>query len=168
MSEPVPLSPRIERARLVAIASGGALGTLARYGVNQLGARGVLVFPWPTFAVNVTGSFVLGVVVTLLVERWPPTRYVRPFAAIGFCGGFTTFSTIVVQTAQLGQHGQLALAALALLGTTVAGLGAAFLGIAAARGSFLDRGPRHPIPDPDDLAPLGDPAGSPGTSGDEP
>ena len=54
-------------------------------------------FPWSSFLVNVAGSFVLGVILTLVVERWSPTRFVRPFAAIGFCGGFTTFSTFAVE-----------------------------------------------------------------------
>lgn len=151
MSEPAPPSPRPDAGRVVAIAIGGALGTLARYGVNQLGAGGALAFPWPTLAVNVAGSLVLGFVVTLLVERWPPTRYARPFAAIGFCGGFTTFSTLVVETARLGQHGRLALAALSLFGSMAAGLCAAAVGIGAARGSLLPRG-RRSIPDPDDIA----------------
>jgi fluoride exporter len=164
MAQPPP-QPRPDRARLAVIAAGGALGTLARYGVNRLGPSDSLAFPWPTLVVNVSGSFLLGVVVVLVVERWPPTRYVRPFAAIGFCGGFTTFSTLVVQTARLGQHGRLGLAALDLLGSMAVGLMAAAAGIGVARGSFASR--RRPIPDPDDITLLDDPAGPPdaGTAG---
>jgi fluoride exporter len=155
MAQPLP-PPRPDRARLAVIAVGGALGTLARYGVNRLGPSDSLAFPWPTLVVNVTGSFILGVVVTLVVERWPPTRYVRPFAAIGFCGGFTTFSTLVVQTARLGQHDRLGLAALDLFGSMAIGLLAAVAGIGVVRGSSLRHG-RRPIPDPDDIALLDDP-----------
>jgi CrcB protein len=138
----------------VAIALGGALGTLARYGVNRGLAGGALGFPWPTFVVNVTGSLVLAAVVTLLVERWPPTRFARPFAAIGFCGGFTTFSTLMVETAQRGQHGRAGLAAAYLVTSVVAGLVAAAAGIALARGQLAPPGGRRSIPDPDDLGSL--------------
>ena len=135
--------------RVVAIAAGGSLGTLARYGIGRaLGGSG-RSFPWSTFVVNMAGSFLLGLIVTLVVERWPPTRYVRPFVVIGFCGGFTTFSTMVVDVAQRGQHGQIGLAAGYLTTSVVAGVGAAVLGMAVARGSWAKLG--RPIPDPDDV-----------------
>jgi CrcB protein len=140
--------------RLLAIAAGGALGTLARYGV----ARAVVVpasgFPWATFAVNMVGSFVLGVVVTLVTERWPPTRFVRPFAAIGFCGGFTTFSTLMVEVTRRAQDGRVGPAALYLGASLGVGTAAAAAGVLAARGR---RGaPADPggIPDPDSLTTL--------------
>jgi CrcB protein len=139
--------------RIAAIALGGALGTLGRYGVERLLAAPERAFPWPTFLVNVVGSFLLGLVVTLVVERWPPTRFVRPFAAIGFCGGFTTFSTMVVETARRGQQGQVGLAAGYLAASLVAGLAAGILGMALARGRFTPAG--LPIPDPDDTDVLG-------------
>jgi fluoride exporter len=135
--------------RLLAIGAGGALGTLARYGVGRAVVASGHSFPWATFLVNVAGSFLLGAVVTLVVERWPPSRWVRPFAAIGFCGGFTTFSTMVVEAAVRGQHGRVGLAAGYLAASVVAGVTAAVLGMAAARGSLARRG--GPIPDPDDV-----------------
>ncbi len=139
---------------MAAIAVGGALGTLARYGTDRALVSDPLGFPWATFAVNVTGSFLLGVVVTLVVERWPPTRYVRPFAAIGFCGGFTTFSTLAVETTQRIQHGQVGLAA-GLRGGLAGGR-------PPGRPGRDDPGPGpaacpcprdRPVPDPDDLRP---------------
>ena len=57
--------------------------------------------PW----VNVIGSFVLGVVVTLVAERWPGDKWLRPLVAVGFCGGFTTFSTFAVEIDQRIRHG---------------------------------------------------------------
>jgi len=135
--------------RVVAIAVGGALGTLARYGVNRALVPPSLGFPWPTFVVNVTGSLILGLVVTMVVERWSPTRFVRPFVAVGFCGGFTTFSTMVVSAAQLGQHGRSGLAAVYLVGSLLAGLVAVALGTALARGHLVPVGRPGPIPDPD-------------------
>ncbi len=146
----VPQAP----LRLVAIAVGGALGTLARYGTDRAVVVSAAGFPWATFAVNVTGSFILGLIMTLVVERWPPTRFVRPFAAIGFCGGFTTFSTLAVETAQRARHGHVALAAGYVAATLVAGVAAAMLGMAVARGRLLPATRNQPIPDPDDLGSL--------------
>jgi CrcB protein len=152
-------SPRLPESlvRVSAIAAGGALGTLARYGVGRAFDASPLSFPWPTFLVNVVGSFLLGTVVVLVVERWPPTRYVRPFAAIGFCGGFTTFSTMVVGADQLGQHGRAGLAAVYLLVSVAAGLLAALVGMGVARGRLLPRPGDRSIPDPDDIGPLDGP-----------
>ena len=137
--------------RVVAIAAGGALGTLARYGTDRLLVVAPTGFPWATFTVNVAGSLVLGLIVTLVVERWPPTRFVRPFAAIGFCGGFTTFSTLAVEATQRIQHGRVGLAAVYVLASLVAGVAAAALGMALARGRILPIPRDRPIPDPDDL-----------------
>ncbi len=156
-----PRSPE-PALRLVAIAAGGALGTLARYGTGRAVVPSPAGFPWATFAVNVGGSLLLGLIVTLVVERWPPTRYVRPFAAIGFCGGFTTFSTLAVETVQRAQHGRVALAAGYVAASVVAGMAAAVLGMALARGQILPVPRDRPIPDPDDLGPLSPGAGPDG------
>lgn len=139
------------RWQAIAIATGGALGTLARYGIDRGVSGPALGFAWATFAVNVAGSLILGYLVIAVTERWPPTRYVRPFAAIGFCGGFTTFSTLVVEVDQLGQHGRLLLAATYLLTSVIAGLFAAATGIGLARRQLPLRTRPSPIPDPDDL-----------------
>jgi fluoride exporter len=140
--------------RLLAIAAGGSLGTLGRYGLQRALAPPPLGFPWPTLLANVLGSLLLGLIVTMVVERWPPTRFVRPFAAIGFCGGFTTFSTMVVEATQLGRHGHVGPAAVYLIATLGAGLAAAALGIGLARRGLPVTG-RRPIPDPDDVGQLG-------------
>ncbi len=140
--------------RIAAIAAGGSLGTLARYGVDRALVPPPLGFPWPTLVVNALGSLVLGFVVTVAVERWGRARFVRPFAAIGFCGGFTTFSTMAVEIAQLGQHGRMGTAASYLLVSLVAGLAAVVVGMALARGRFLPLPGDRSIPDPDDLGVL--------------
>jgi fluoride exporter len=141
-------------ARIFAIGIGGALGTLARYGADRVLPTGTTDFPWSTFLVNIVGSFVLGAVLTLVVERWSPTRFVRPFAAIGFCGGFTTFSTFAVEIVQRTQHGRIGLAAAYLLLSLVLGFAAATAGIAVVRGRVLGVGIGRNIPDPDDLGVL--------------
>ena len=140
--------------RLAAIAVGGSLGTLARYATDRTLVSAPLGFPWSTFAVNVAGSFVLGLIVTLVVERWPPTRFVRPFAAIGFCGGFTTFSTLAVEATQRVQHGRAGLAVAYLVASLIAGVLAATVGMTLARGRLLPVPRDRPVPDPDDLGSL--------------
>ena len=144
--------------RLLAIGLGGSLGTLARYGLDTALVAGTTGFPWSTFLVNVTGSFVLAALLTLVVERWPPTRFVRPFAAIGFCGGFTTFSTFAVEIDQRAQHGHVALAALYLIASLAAGLAAATVGLVVARGRTFALRAHLGIPDPDDLGALHTPS----------
>jgi fluoride exporter len=140
--------------RLAAIAVGGSLGTLARYATDRALVPAPLGFPWATFAVNVAGSFLLGLIVTLSVERWPPTRFVRPFAAIGFCGGFTTFSTLAVEAAQRVQHDRVGLTVAYVLASLMAGVLAATVGMTLARGRLLPVPRDRPVPDPDDLGSL--------------
>jgi CrcB protein len=127
---------------LLTIAVGGALGTAARYGVSQLMAVPAGSFPWDIFLVNLTGSVVLGVVMVLLVERFPPTRYLRPFVAIGFLGAYTTYSTYMVGTAVLLKDGHVATGLTYLFGSAVAGFAAAWLGILCGRA--VPRSPRRP------------------------
>lgn len=128
-----PLRARVRPATLAAVAAGGALGTPARYLVSRAVPVGPGSFPWTTFWINVSGSFALGVLLTLIVERWPPTRFVRSFAAIGFLGAYTTFSTFGVEADRLvsGGHPHIALAYVAAsLGS---GLVAVYAGVAVAR-----------------------------------
>jgi fluoride exporter len=142
--------------RLLSIAAGGALGTLARYAVVRALVTPTNGFPWSIWLVNVSGSLLVGFVLTLAVERFPHNPHLRPLLVIGFCGGFTTFSTLTVEVVQLGRHHRPDIAILYLISSLVAGLVAAGTGVALAR---LGRGgrpsPVGPIPDPDDLEPLG-------------
>ncbi len=140
--------------RIAAIAAGGALGTLARYGIDRWLVPAPLGFPWPTLVVNVLGSFVLGLIMTLMVDRWPPNRFVRPFAAIGFCGGFTTFSAMALEVAQRGQHGRVGAAGLYLVVSVGAAVIAVALGMVAARGRLRPRPGDASVPDPDALGVL--------------
>ena len=146
------LHPHHGPGPLAAIGVGGALGTLARYAFE----RGVVAdpagIPWATLSVNVIGSFVLGVVVTLVTERWPRDRFLRPLVAVGFCGGFTTFSTFAVEIDQRVRHGHTGVALAYLAASLLAGIGAALAGITLARGRVLPA-PGGPGPvDPDLLA----------------
>ncbi len=114
----------------VAVASGGALGGPARYGMGLLLPGGGWAFPWATFAVNVSGCFLLGTLLVLLAERFPPSRHARPFLGTGFLGAYTTFSMFAVETDLLVRAGRIGLAAAYALGSTLASLLAAWLGVA--------------------------------------
>jgi CrcB protein len=116
-----------------AIAAGGALGAPARYGVAQLVHVAAGSFPWATFWTNVSGSFALGLLLALVLERFPPTRYARPFVATGFLGAYTTYSTFAVETDLLIKDGHAGIG-LAYAGASLAvGLAAVWAGIVAAR-----------------------------------
>lgn len=84
------------------VALGGAAGSLLRYAAGQaLGPTRPGAFPWPTFAVNVVGSLLLGLVVALVPRDDP--HHLRALLAVGFCGGLTTFSTFGYETVTLLQ-----------------------------------------------------------------
>jgi len=118
---------------LVAVAAGGALGTWARDETVLALPVAAGGFPWAIFWVNVAGSFILGVTMTLVLERLPPTRYVRPVVAIGFCGGLTTFSTWMVDMVTLADRGHTGTAVLDLAVSLVAGLASLVAGVWATR-----------------------------------
>jgi CrcB protein len=123
---------------LATIAVGGALGGGARYLIERAAGAPSGRFPWATFLINVSGAFTLALLLVFILDVWPPTRYVRPFAAIGFLGAFTTFSTWMVETADLLARDRLGLAAAYLAGSLVAGLAAVSLGLVVGR-SFRTR-----------------------------
>lgn len=118
---------------LVAIALGGAIGGVARYSVSLALPTRPNHFPWDTFLINVSGSLVLGLLVVLLAERFPPSRYARPFIGTGIIGAYTTFSTFGVETDLLIRGGHLGIAAAYALGTLAGGLIAAWIGVVAGR-----------------------------------
>lgn len=118
---------------LAAVAAGGMLGAPARYELAlALPARSG-TFPLSTFVINITGSFVLGALVTLMVEKWPPTGYLRPFAATGVLGAYTTWSTFMVDTDLLLKAGRVLVAAGYVAATLSAGLAAVYAGILLVR-----------------------------------
>lgn len=121
---------------LAAVFAGGALGTLARAGLETLMAPDPGRWPWPTFCVNIVGAFLLGYFTTRLLERLPVSNYRRPLLGTGFCGGLTTFSTMQVETIAMLEHGHWGLAA----GYTVASIGGGL--VAAAAATALVRGVR--------------------------
>ena len=96
---------------LTAIFAGGFIGAVARAVVAQLLPADPASWPWGTFAVNVTGAFLLGWFVTRLQERLPLSAYRRPFLGTGVCGALTTFSTMQLELLQMIDAARYGLAA---------------------------------------------------------
>ncbi len=119
---------------IVAIAIAGAFGALARYGVDGFVSRRLLAaFPWGTFVVNITGAFVLGLLMTLMTEQLSAAPWLRSALTIGLLGAYTTFSTLSYETYRLLEDGAVGLAAANMLGSMAAGLFAVYLGVVAGR-----------------------------------
>jgi CrcB protein len=115
------------------VALGGATGAAARFAVAQwTGARWGSTFPWGTFAVNLTGSLAIGVVMTLLVARGADPTY-RLLLVTGFLGGYTTFSAFSFETLALLQARRWDAAALYVGGSVALGLLATALGLGLGR-----------------------------------
>ena len=115
------------------VAVGGALGAMSRYGVDRAvnGVFGTSVLG--TFAVNISGSFLLGLLVAAGAGRLGVPDEARAFAAVGFLGSYTTFSTLTVASVQLAGDGDWLRAAVNVIGSIVVGVIAAFAGIAVGR-----------------------------------
>lgn len=114
------------------IAVGAALGGVSRYFLSQTlnPAEG---FPWGTFGVNVVGSLLIGVLSGLLGHWSGNTAAIRAFAIVGFCGGFTTFSTFSNEAFRMLEGGQWGPMALYVFGSVAAGLGAVMAGYMISR-----------------------------------
>jgi len=127
--------PYLQGRLLGLVLVGGALGTLVRRGVG-LAVPHVARLPLGTVAVNVVGAFVLGALLGRLAVRGPDVgrrRALRLTLGTGFCGGFTTYSALAVDTAGLLRSGLVGHALAYALGTVLVGLLATTLGLATAR-----------------------------------
>ena len=137
---PEPGPPAAPQGRvLAAVAAGGALGALARYGALVLWPTPRGGFPWTVFVVNVSGCALIGALMVLTVERGRVTHpLVRPFLGVGVLGGFTTFSTYAAGVSDLLVR-QEVLTAMAYAAVTAAAALGAVRAAAAATRAWLDR-----------------------------
>lgn len=120
--------------QLLVIAAGGAVGAVGRYAVTGLTHRLFGAgFPYGTLAVNVIGSFLIGYLFVLFIERLALGEIWRLMAVVGMLGSFTTFSTFSLETLILFQEGEYARAAANVALSVVVCIGACALGIALAR-----------------------------------
>jgi fluoride exporter len=113
---------------------GGALGSILRFWLgsyvgDRLGSR----FPYGTFVVNISGSFLIGLIITLLAEKTHWSSNWRYLVPIGVIGGYTTFSAFEYETFRLFQDGQLLMGSLNVALSVIAGFVAVWVGVVAGR-----------------------------------
>ena len=121
---------RTRRDLLALVAAGGVIGALARYGLINAINTPAHGWPWATFAVNLSGAFVIGVFLTVVP---PHAHRSRAFVAVGILGAYTTFSTLAMETVLLLRAGRVGLGIGYLTGTITVGLACAQVGVWCGR-----------------------------------
>lgn len=115
------------------VVAGAMVGAPLRYLTDRaVQSRHDSVFPWGTFAVNVTGCLILGVL-TGAVSAKAASPHLQLLAGTGLCGALTTYSTFSYETLRLTETGAGLYAAANVVGSVMAGLGAAFAGVSIAQ-----------------------------------
>jgi fluoride exporter len=116
------------------VASGGAIGSVARYLVGVLMTRAFGVnFPYGTLTVNVIGGFLMGLFIGIMARRLEGSMDLRLFVAVGIMGGFTTFSSFSLDVAVLWERGELGTALIYILASVILSIAALFFGLWLAR-----------------------------------
>ena len=126
------MKPQVNKYLIIGL--GGFLGSITRYWVgNYIGGRMGMRFPYGTFVINITGSFLIGVIVTILSQKahWSPNlSFLIP---IGFIGAYTTFSTFELETYRSFQTGDVMFAFLNVILSVILGFAAVWLGVITGR-----------------------------------
>lgn len=117
----------------VLVALGGALGALARWAVGAALPSSPAGWPWATLLVNLTGCLLIGVLLVVLVERFPGSPWLRPLLATGVLGGYTTYSTFAVDVVLLAEAGAWATATGYVVASVLGGLLAVVAGLLLGR-----------------------------------
>ncbi|MGY3205872.1 fluoride efflux transporter CrcB [Streptomyces sp. TE5632] len=122
--------------RLLLVLLGGAIGAPLRYLTDRaVQARHDTVFPWGTFAANITGSMILGALTGAALSG-AASGDMQLFLGTGLCGALTTYSTFSYETLSLAAAGARFLAFVNVAASVIAGLGAVFIGLAVAKAVF--------------------------------
>lgn len=121
-------------SQIVAVALGGALGSVGRFLLaGWIGRQMGVNFPWGTLAVNVVGGLVMGLLVEAMALSWSVSPAIRAFLTVGILGGFTTFSAFSLETVLLFQRGQALLALIYIAASVALSVGAVWCGLRLAR-----------------------------------
>lgn len=120
------------------IAVGGAVGSLARWGLGKAVPHATHAFATGTLVINLLGSLLLGILMALVLDVWSHTRYLRPLVGTGLIGGFTTFSTFTLD-ARYEAVRSFPVASAYVLASVAGGLVAVSIGLVATR-ALIDRG----------------------------
>lgn len=119
---------------ILLVASGGAIGSVARYLVGVLMTRAFGAnYPYGTLTVNVAGGFLMGLFIGIMAQRLEGSMDLRLFVAVWIMGGFTTFSSFSLDVAVLWERGELLTALIYVLASVILSIGALFLGLWLAR-----------------------------------
>ena len=116
-------------AKFAAVSFGGAFGAIARYSLNTLLAKSFAPFPFATFFINVTGSFLIGFLAIIFTEKFTESENWRLFLTVGFLGAYTTFSTFELETFELLREKQLVTAFFYVSASFIVGLFGVFSGV---------------------------------------
>jgi fluoride exporter len=114
-------------------ALGGALGALGRWAVSEALPAAPDGWPWATLLVNLTGCLLIGVLLAVLLDRFPSSPWLRPFLATGVLGGYTTYSTFAVDVVRLVDAGDAVVAAGYAAASVLGGVLAVLAGLVLAR-----------------------------------
>jgi CrcB protein len=137
-------------ATLAVISAGGVIGALARYGLTEPFPHRPVGFDWAVFGANVSGCLLIGVLMVAVTEVWQVHRLARPFLGVGVLGGFTTFSTYIIDIQQAVSAGAAWQALGYLAATLVCALAAVYAGVRVTRvltrPHYRDRRDREDVP----------------------
>ena len=119
---------------VLAVGFGGALGAVSRYSLDRLIEHRVdSAFPWATLVINVTGCFAVGFIIAAVVDRHRAPQWLKVGLTIGFCGGYTTFSTFAQESLDLIEARDLAIAFGSIGASVLLGILAVLVGIKVGR-----------------------------------
>lgn len=131
--------PRVHWRTVAMVCVGGFFGGFARYEFGLVWPSPASAFPLSTFTINTAGAFLLALILVLVLEVLPPTTFIRPALGTGFCGAFTTFSSVATSSDKLLAHGHAGTATAYVVVSVVAGLAAASFGILVGRSIAVNR-----------------------------
>jgi len=127
-------------ALILLVALGGAIGSASRYALSYaVQSRTTSLFPWGTLLVNVTGSFLVGLIMRYALGGQAISAEARLFLTVGFCGGYTTFSTFSYESIRLIEDGDYRRAGLYIVSSVALSLAATVAGFVLARGLLTGR-----------------------------
>jgi CrcB protein len=120
----------------VVAALGGALGALGRWAIAGALPHSPGGWPWSTLLVNLVGCLAIGALLAVLLARFPRSRWLRPFLAVGVLGGFTTYSTFAMDVVRLTGAGHEVLAVVYVLASVLGGVLAVVVGLVTGRAAI--------------------------------
>lgn len=111
---------------ILAVGLGGFVGAVCRYLIGLIPVNEATVFPIKTFIINIVGCIVIGLITVAATKSNNLSSYILLFLKVGVCGGFTTFSTFALESAELIKNGNAPVALAYMLGSVVVGVGVIF------------------------------------------